>query len=134
MGLAVVLGLAGCGTAAGDRNDQWEPNATASASRNDAVAELVGRWNYLADFQVDAATLVVNADGSATYVAGDDPTDYVGKVKPLKQQSGQKEPRYEAELTGRGKTVTLTLRADPDGRALHVTDESGDTRVFARGV
>lgn len=132
--MAVVLGLAGCGTASGDRNDQWEPNGSASASRDDAVAELVGRWNYLGDFQVDAASLVVKVDGSATYVAGDDPTDYVGTVKALKPKSGQKQPRYEAELSGRGKTVTLTLRPDPDGRALHVTDESGDTRIFARQV
>ena len=134
VGLAAALSLTGCGTATDATQDRMEPNASASASPNDAVAEVVGRWNYLGDFQVEAASLVVSPSGSATYTAGDDPTDYAGTVKAVKQASGAQQKRYRVSLSGQGKTLELKLRLEPDGRSLHVTDEAGDTRIFAREV
>lgn len=134
VGLAAVLSLTGCGTATDVTQDRWEPNASASASRNDAIAEVVGRWNYLGDFQVEAASLVVSPSGAATYTAGDDPTDYTGTVKAVKQSSDAKQKRYRVSLSGQGKTLEFSLRMDSDGRSLHITDEAGDTRIFAREV
>ncbi len=55
-------------------------------------------------------------------------------MKAVKQASGATQKRYRVSLSGQGKTLTLKLRPDPDGRSLHVTDEAGDTRVFAREV